>query len=77
VSDVAPLGTADETFVYTGGAPVAIQIVELVLAPAKRGYRGGTPSGPRRTSESVRSAAAMTPDATRDDSSFLGTPRAY
>lgn len=73
VSDVVPLDGGGETFVYTGGAPTAIQIIEVVLAPAGRGYRGSS----RRAPDKPRPAVAVIPEPTRDDSSFLGTPRAY
>jgi formylglycine-generating enzyme len=75
VSDVVPLSGAEETFVYTGGAPTAIQIIEVVLAPPARGYRGAQQRGQSR--KPSRPAAAVMPEPTRDDSSFLGTPRAY
>ena len=61
------LDGAEETFVYTGGAPTAIRIIEVVMAPgAGRGYRGTPMKRVAGPSEPVR-----------DDSSFLGTPRAY
>jgi hypothetical protein len=72
VSDVVPLASAEETFVYTGGAPSAIQIIEVVLAPGGRGYRGRHAPPPGRPT-----SVAVITDTTRDDSSFLGTPRAY
>ncbi len=73
VSDVVPLEGADETFVYTGGTPSAIQILELVIAAGKQGYRGAPP--PAR--ETSRRAAVVAAETQRDDSPFLGSPRAY
>jgi hypothetical protein len=76
VSDIVPLDGSEETFVYTGGAPSAIQIIEVVMAPGPgRGYRGA----PVRPAEPPKRSVAVvtTTEPTRDDSSFLGTPRAY
>lgn len=77
VSDVVPLEGAEETFVYTGGTPSAIQIVELVIAAGKQGYRGA-PAPARRERERESPRAAVVPlETQRDDSPFLGSPRAY
>lgn len=73
VSDVVPLDGGDETFVYTGGTPSAIQIIELVLAAGTPGYRGARPE----ERETSRRAAVVAVETTRDDSPFLGSPRAY
>lgn len=73
VSDVVPLEQGGETFVYTGGAPTAIRVIDFVLAPG-RGYRGA----PRPADPPKRTVAVTTTtEPARDDSSFLGTPRAY
>ena len=93
VSDFVPLEGAEETFVYTGAAPSAIRVIELVVAPTDR-YRGSnrilppsTPpprqpsSEPPRERDSARAVVVplATPPPSDDshDSSFLGSPRAY
>jgi formylglycine-generating enzyme required for sulfatase activity len=76
VSDVVPLDGGDETFVYTGGTPSAIRIVELVLASGTQGYRGPAPAE-RPSRDTSRRAAVVAAETQRDDSPFLGSPRAY
>lgn len=69
VSDVIPTAAGPETFVYTGGTPAAIRIVEVVAVYAA-GYRGPVASPPVRA---VHPSTRRAPD----PEPFLGYPRAY
>ena len=69
VSDVIPTAAGPETFVYTGGTPAAIRIVEVVAVYAA-GYRGPVASPPVRP---VHPPPRRDPD----PEPFLGYPRAY
>jgi hypothetical protein len=70
VSDVIPTASGPETFVYTGGTPSAIRIVEVVAVVAA-GYRGPVAQPPARV--------VHTPTRRQQDEPepFLGYPRAY
>lgn len=68
VSDVIPTNSGPETFVYTGGTPAAIRIIEVVAVRAA-GYRGPIAA--------ARDAHPPTRRRQDDDEPFLGNPRAY
>lgn len=84
VTDVVPLDGRDETFVYTGGVPSAVRVLEIIDGPAAAGYRG--PEGSRsggsfgRDRETPRTVVVplVEPEHRHGSSSdFLGYPRAY
>ena len=68
VSDVIPTDGGPETFVYTGGTPSAIRILEVVAVRAA-GYRG-----PVIGARPVHPPTRRQPDAPEP---FVGYPRAY
>ena len=82
VTDVVPLDGGDRTFVYTGGEPTAIRIVETIVVP-QIAFRGAKPPPPAAPPSSVIIDDSSEPDLSKkadpasDPSPFLGFPRAY
>lgn len=90
VTDVVPLDGAERTFVYTGGEPSAIRIVETILVP-QIAFRGGKPPPPPSAPPSTviidvesepslsgaAAAVATTASTSKPDDEPLGLPRAY
>jgi formylglycine-generating enzyme required for sulfatase activity len=74
VTDAIPLEPGEETFVYTGGRPSAIRVLDVIRVAAVAGDRQPEVRAPVVRDEEAAPSLAPSRDASEP---FLGTPRAY
>jgi formylglycine-generating enzyme len=78
VSDDVLLEGEEETFVYTGASPSAVQILAVASAPARVASVAVDPAAEREeVDDDASPPPSLSPSPPPVDEPFLGTPRAY